>query len=50
MLSTLYEEVDFYRDMVEERAEELMEDRFLLKEDFQKLLDTADEVDFPEAE
>ena len=50
MLTNLYGEPDSYRDMVDERAIELMEDRFLLKEDFQKLLDTADEVDFPEAE
>ena len=50
MLSELYEETDFYKDMVEERAEELLADRFLLQEDFQKLIDTANEVDFPELE
>ncbi len=50
MLSELYEETDFYKDMVEDRAEELLADRFLLEEDFQKLIDTADEVDFPELE
>ena len=48
MLTNLYVETDFYRDMVEQRAERLLADRFLLQEDFQKLVDTSKEVDFPE--
>lgn len=46
----MYVERDFYRDMVEERAEALTAARFLLEDDERKIVSTADEVDFPELE
>jgi hypothetical protein len=49
-LSEMYVERDFYRDMVEERAEALTAARFLLEDDERKIVSTADEVDFPELE
>jgi hypothetical protein len=50
MMSEMYVERDFYRDMVEERAEALTAARFLLEDDERKIVSTGDEVDFPELE
>jgi hypothetical protein len=47
-MTKLYKSPAHYRELVAEKADRLAEKRFLLEDDRQKIIDTSEEVDFPE--